>query len=548
MLLALILSPAALSICSAYDLPEVDDNVNPEPNTAAILLGWDPAELPLRYAAVDSPLPSGITTAEFKDVVDASFAAWSSVSDSNLVLITDPSASGGSVTGTVHLESTSSPAYIDAVRYVDGVSRIGPPHDDGLLNVVAFVEEGWQDNWGMPPDALGVTIYVWDPSQRTIEGADIILNASSTVTWGILTPPADESNVPTSAYDLQNTITHEAGHFIGLAHPPLYRTESTMYYQAPAGEVKKRTLDQDDINGVWYLYGVSGVPIVQPDRNTIGLKYTDSGAANVSDGSGGGCSLARSRGTHSGGGGASTRTAEEMQMLGWFLSILSPLLLLPLAGRRPRRWSGRAALAAILLIPTFFCPVSQVCRAATMPLLPLERLVDGCDAAVEGWVERMEYVAPGEGPIPFPTTCYEVRVERVLYPEESGELRAGGVIRVYVHGGRLPDGRFVRMIGSGSLIPGEKAVLLLRRRGASAWMPSELAQSIFHVELEEDGTDGAAEEYLRQEVEGICPPPRTSGKAGGGDAASRYGEVRITRSILERAFRRRLQAEERGDH
>ncbi|HVE87584.1 MAG TPA: matrixin family metalloprotease, partial [Myxococcales bacterium] len=43
------------------------------------------------------------------------------------------------------------------------------------------------------------------------------------------------------AFDIQNTITHEVGHFLGLAHDQ--DPESTMYFSASPGELKKRSLD-----------------------------------------------------------------------------------------------------------------------------------------------------------------------------------------------------------------------------------------------------------------------------------------------------------------
>jgi hypothetical protein len=77
-------------------------------------------------------------------------------------------------------------------------------------------------------------------------------------------------------YDLQNTVTHEAGHFVGLAHPcddagtpscdaPLPPWESvpyaerTMYPSTTLGETTKRSLSEDDVAGVRAAYpGPSG--------------------------------------------------------------------------------------------------------------------------------------------------------------------------------------------------------------------------------------------------------------------------------------------------
>lgn len=52
--------------------------------------------------------------------------------------------------------------------------------------------------------------------------------------------------------DIQNTMTHEAGHTLGLDHTQDSR--ATMYATAPLGETSKRTLGQDDINGICAIY------------------------------------------------------------------------------------------------------------------------------------------------------------------------------------------------------------------------------------------------------------------------------------------------------
>lgn len=56
-------------------------------------------------------------------------------------------------------------------------------------------------------------------------------------------------------YDIQNCITHELGHLLGLNDESgSGDTNDTMYYKSSKGEKKKRTLTSDDKNGVKYLY------------------------------------------------------------------------------------------------------------------------------------------------------------------------------------------------------------------------------------------------------------------------------------------------------
>ena len=58
-----------------------------------------------------------------------------------------------------------------------------------------------------------------------------------------------------SGYDLQSIATHEFGHWLRLMD--LYNsgdTEKTMYGRISFGQTNKRSLDQDDIDGITYLY------------------------------------------------------------------------------------------------------------------------------------------------------------------------------------------------------------------------------------------------------------------------------------------------------
>jgi len=62
--------------------------------------------------------------------------------------------------------------------------------------------------------------------------------------------------------DVANIATHEFGHNLVLADLYDYASrEFTMYGYASNGETQKRTLHQDDINGIRYLYGYPGVTL-----------------------------------------------------------------------------------------------------------------------------------------------------------------------------------------------------------------------------------------------------------------------------------------------
>jgi len=64
------------------------------------------------------------------------------------------------------------------------------------------------------------------------------------------------------AFDVQNVSTHELGHSLCLKD--LYSggdSEKTMYGYVAAGETKKQTLEQDDMDGIAYLYACPNLPV-----------------------------------------------------------------------------------------------------------------------------------------------------------------------------------------------------------------------------------------------------------------------------------------------
>jgi MYXO-CTERM domain-containing protein len=111
------------------------------------------------------------------------------------------------------------------------------------------------------------------------------------VTWADLALHPDLQTAQASVHDLQNALTHELGHFIGLDHncvvgdpqpwpidnlgqpapsclgAPTSITEATMYYESQPGDLDKRTLAADDKLALCDIYPVSHSPgrCVPPD-------------------------------------------------------------------------------------------------------------------------------------------------------------------------------------------------------------------------------------------------------------------------------------------
>ena len=165
--------------------------------------------------------------------IEGSFETWSSVEGSYLELV------------SAGLTNENRPGYN---KYTDNV------------NFVGFVEDGWED---YPAQALGLTSVTFSASEGIIVDADIELN-STLFTFGIL----DDEGGAGGVQDLANTVTHEAGHFVGLNHTlpdtftgtdPRRYIEATMANTSPPGETTKRTLHDDDIAGIIAIYPASEV-------------------------------------------------------------------------------------------------------------------------------------------------------------------------------------------------------------------------------------------------------------------------------------------------
>lgn len=158
------------------------------------------------------------------------------------------------------------------------------PISDGRPSVVFR-----SDTWNHDASVIALTT-VWfsnRPNQSTdglIADADIELNAVS-YTFTV-NPATDAARPGTMLADLENTLTHEVGHVLGLAHtcwdhvldePPLdnngnpapdcrstnlpsYVTEATMYPYAQPGSTSMEHLSADDIAGICDNYSSADKP------------------------------------------------------------------------------------------------------------------------------------------------------------------------------------------------------------------------------------------------------------------------------------------------
>lgn len=139
------------------------------------------------------------------------------------------------------------------------------------------LEEGGCNNayncWEHSSEAIAVTTTTFSNRTGEIFDADIEMNGAFFVFTTVDHPVCDPNTQPPPncvATDLENTLVHEIGHVVGLDHVNL--PEATMYSSAQDGETEKRTLEEDDVEGLCHIYpaGEPTVTCVQEETDANG--------------------------------------------------------------------------------------------------------------------------------------------------------------------------------------------------------------------------------------------------------------------------------------
>lgn len=118
--------------------------------------------------------------------------------------------------------------------------------DGGNVNTVMFVAD-WGDRM-YDPAAFAVTTVWHRRSTGEILDVDMEVNERRGP-FGICPP---EGCLDDRVVDLENVVTHELGHYLGLAHST--DPAATMFASAVAGETVKRDLSSDDADGICEVY------------------------------------------------------------------------------------------------------------------------------------------------------------------------------------------------------------------------------------------------------------------------------------------------------
>jgi MYXO-CTERM domain-containing protein len=150
--------------------------------------------------------------------------------------------------------------------------------------------------WDHFDSVIGLTTVTYSTRTGVIYDADIEFNAAphldgtSFLFTTISSPPCPETApaVTCTAYDIQNTATHEIGHVLGFDHVEL--PSSLMAPTAPMGETSKRAIDPGTAGGFCSTYPKGQPPVgcdelaqlqrrvVAKNTGTFGCAYADSTA------------------------------------------------------------------------------------------------------------------------------------------------------------------------------------------------------------------------------------------------------------------------------
>ena len=209
-------------------------------------------------------------------VIDAAFASWNDIT----------CASGSKVGIAV---SNLGPVECSEVRY----NTNGPNQ-----NLIVFRDDTWP--YSDPNNTLGLTTVTFNADTGEIYDADMEINA----TGGNL---STSNTVPSNGFDLLSVVTHEAGHFLGLAHAT--SSQATMFASYKPGTSALRTLSPDDTAGLCEIYpstteravdqtvaasGVLAADACEPaPRHGFGSACTENARPSDTSSDSGGCTAAQ---------------------------------------------------------------------------------------------------------------------------------------------------------------------------------------------------------------------------------------------------------------
>lgn len=362
------------------------------------------------------------------------------------------------------------PAGLDPVAYKGAILRsyetwnaVGPEIDLRYTGLTPDATEGylrgedntnivtWEtDSWDYEPEALAITLTTFERKSGELLDADILINGVG-FDWSVSGEPG--------VHDVQNSVTHEVGHLLGLAHSA--DTEATMFGSAPAGEISKRTLADDDLHALTFLYGTAEASLFPGFPNPTQLPPTE--AATASSGF-----EINSAELHLACSVSQPTAPVSLAPFGLFAGLIALAMILR---RRTRRRLDLGVLTGALVL-TSLATISPA-QATTVQRLSLEQLQSRSTTVAVGHVVASR--AAFDGGVVWTTTSIEV--------EEcwQGQCQVGQPLELRTLGGVVGELE-QRVSGLHAPRVGERLLLFGRRDGAGRLSPVGLSQGLLRIE------------------------------------------------------------------
>ncbi|MFN2549810.1 MAG: myxosortase-dependent metalloprotease, MXAN_2677/MXAN_2678 family [Myxococcales bacterium] len=249
-------------------------------NAGNVCIWWSTRGHPFQIDAQGTP---DVPAAQAFTAIRKSFQTWADVGCSDLAfpdqgLSLDPK---NRVVGYFPGQYNRNLVLWRTRRCGNGKNGGVVPPGDSCLGVQSGCANAY-DCWDHGDGVIATTTTTSNRFTGQINDTDIEINDSvgTDGTKFIFTavdglPCVDQNQTGCVRIDIQNTITHEAGHTLGLDHTA--DPNATMYATAPEGETSKRVLGSDDIQGICDVYP-RGARTVTCNSDPITL--TESGTSN----------------------------------------------------------------------------------------------------------------------------------------------------------------------------------------------------------------------------------------------------------------------------
>lgn len=137
--------------------------------------------------------------------------------------------------------------------------------DSGELDQASVVVEVLQESWVFGSAIIALTSHETDsgvPLSATVSMNDLDFEFREV---------SETRQCTATTMDIENVLTHELGHVIGLAHPPFEPQfeGATMFATAPPCELSKRDLASTDIEALCRLYPTGQTSCLEPQSSPL---------------------------------------------------------------------------------------------------------------------------------------------------------------------------------------------------------------------------------------------------------------------------------------